>query len=99
MPLSRNSLLAAGEDPSGSESDGESAEDAEPITVPPLLPVPASLAKPNDRLCYTCTALELTPRRFVVTVMRTGTNLMMTISSWDLSRTLRNDPTRAPSVV
>jgi len=65
MPLSR-SLLAAGEDPNDSESDSESAEDAEPITVPPLLPVPASLAKPNDRLCYTCTALELTPRRFVV---------------------------------
>lgn len=51
MPLSRKS---------------SGAEDAEPITVPVLLPVPASLARPNDSLCNTCTALELTPRRFVV---------------------------------
>src|ERR1700733_12698475 len=34
--------------------------------VPPLLPVPIDLTSPGDRLCDTCKALELTPRRFVV---------------------------------
>jgi hypothetical protein len=67
MQLSRW-LFGAGEhsDDSESENDSGGSEDAEPITVPALLPVPASLAKPNDSLCEICTALELTPRRFVV---------------------------------
>ncbi|PPQ98240.1 hypothetical protein CVT26_003411 [Gymnopilus dilepis] len=33
---------------------------------PPLLPVPADLARPNDRLCSTCSALKLSPEYFVV---------------------------------
>lgn len=64
MPLKRR-LIQAGEDPNDWESESDN-ETAEPITIPALLPVPASLAKPNDTLCDTCTALELTPRRFVV---------------------------------
>lgn len=36
------------------------------ITVPPLLPIPATLAKPGDRLCDVCKALKLTPRQFIV---------------------------------
>ena len=33
---------------------------------PPLLPAPADLARPNDRLCSTCSALKLSPEYFVV---------------------------------
>jgi hypothetical protein len=64
MPLNRR-LIQAGEDPNDWESESDN-ENADPIKIPALLPVPASLAKPNDTLCDTCTALELTPRRFVV---------------------------------
>jgi len=68
MLSSHNRLPAAKEDSDSweTESDNEGAENAEPITVPALLPVPASLAKPNDSLCDTCTALELTPGRFII---------------------------------
>lgn len=61
-------MLKAGDDPNDweSESENENAADEERITVPLLLPVPASLPKPNDALCETCTALQLNPRRFVV---------------------------------
>lgn len=64
MPLSRR-LLKAGEDLNDWESESDDGN-AEPITIPSLLSVPASLSKPNDTLCDTCSALELTPRRFVV---------------------------------
>ncbi|KDR74945.1 hypothetical protein GALMADRAFT_269136 [Galerina marginata CBS 339.88] len=63
MPLSER-RLAAGENPMDWES--ESDNDEEPIEVLPLLPIPLSLAKPNDNLCDTCKALELTPSRFAV---------------------------------
>ncbi|KDR74933.1 hypothetical protein GALMADRAFT_227276 [Galerina marginata CBS 339.88] len=70
MPFERwERLLEDGEDPndwvSESDSDDSEVKDGESITVPPLS-VPPSLAKPNDRLCDTCKALELSPRRFVV---------------------------------
>ncbi|PPQ68541.1 hypothetical protein CVT26_003350 [Gymnopilus dilepis] len=67
MPLSRR-LLAAGEDPYDweSQSENENVEDTPSVTVPDLLPVPASLAKPGSKLCDTCTGLDLSPRRFVV---------------------------------
>ena len=65
MPLSRKSSRAE-DDSDDWVSDNRSAEDTELITVPALLPVPASLARPDDSLCNTCTVLELTPRRFVV---------------------------------
>ncbi|KDR74962.1 hypothetical protein GALMADRAFT_570303 [Galerina marginata CBS 339.88] len=41
-------------------------EDEAGIAGPPLLPVPDTLAKPDDSLCDTCRALDLNPRRFVV---------------------------------
>ncbi|KAH8800501.1 heterokaryon incompatibility protein-domain-containing protein [Xylogone sp. PMI_703] len=47
------------------ESDSESQGDEMGLDMPPLLPVP-DVALPGDRLCDTCKALELTPRRFVV---------------------------------
>ena len=46
------------------DSEGSAAD--EDFQIPPLLPVPTSLAKPTDSLCAVCTGLELTPRRFVV---------------------------------
>jgi hypothetical protein len=50
------------------ESDGEDLEDedGQDVVIPPLLPVPKSLVKPNDRLCDVCKALQLTPKWFVV---------------------------------
>ena len=33
---------------------------------PPLLPVPDSIVLPGDRLCSACSALNLTPHRFIV---------------------------------
>ncbi|PPQ71058.1 hypothetical protein CVT26_011460, partial [Gymnopilus dilepis] len=67
MPLSLR-LLAAGEDPYDweSQSENENVEDKASVTVPTLLPVPASIAKPGNKLCDTCTGLDLSPRRFVV---------------------------------
>ncbi|KAF8971554.1 heterokaryon incompatibility protein-domain-containing protein [Flammula alnicola] len=51
-------------DPLELESESESDDDG--ITVPSLQPVPPGLAKPNDSLCDTCTALDLTPTRFII---------------------------------
>ena len=34
--------------------------------VPPLLPLPNGLAKPTDKLCDSCAALNLTPQDFIV---------------------------------
>ncbi|KAF9481738.1 HET-domain-containing protein [Pholiota conissans] len=64
MPLNQR-LIHLGEDPNDWESESEN-ECVEPATVPPLLSVAASLAKPNDTLCDTCIGLELTPNRFIV---------------------------------
>ncbi|KDR66520.1 hypothetical protein GALMADRAFT_259000 [Galerina marginata CBS 339.88] len=54
----------------GSDEQEDWSEEEDPddpdIMIPPLLPIPQSLAKPNDRLCNLCEALDLTPRRFVV---------------------------------
>ncbi|CZR68528.1 uncharacterized protein PAC_18427 [Phialocephala subalpina] len=51
------------------ESEGEesgSFEVAKSAFIPPLLPVPADISSAGDKLCETCTALELTARRFVI---------------------------------
>jgi len=50
-----------------SESIGDRSENEQDlITIPPLLPVPASIVKPNDALCDTCKGLGLNPGQFVV---------------------------------
>ncbi|KAF9479535.1 HET-domain-containing protein [Pholiota conissans] len=48
------------------ESESEAESEKLHFTAPPLLPIPVSIARPNDRLCDTCAELELTPQRFVV---------------------------------
>ena len=63
-----------GSEGDSSDWDTESEDMEEPTgpevlkrpVAPPLLPVPIDLTSPGDRLCDTCKALELTPRRFVV---------------------------------
>ena len=57
--------LSDSEDDDGWETDSEDEEEVAP-TIPPLLPVPSTLAKPNDSLCGVCRALGLTPRQFIV---------------------------------
>jgi hypothetical protein len=53
------------DDDDGWETDSEDEEEVA-STIPPLLSVPSTLAKPNDSLCGVCRALGLTPRQFVV---------------------------------
>ena len=53
------------EESDSEEDDGEDYKPAKSI-VPPLLPIPASIKKPNQSLCEVCKKLKLTPRRFVV---------------------------------
>jgi hypothetical protein len=49
-----------------SKSDSERSKSETGIIIPSLLPVPSTLAKPNDSLCDICKALNLTPQQFVV---------------------------------
>ena len=57
--------LSDSEDDDSWETDGEDEEEVA-STIPPLLSVPSTLAKPNDFLCDICQALGLSPRQFVV---------------------------------
>ncbi|PPQ97708.1 hypothetical protein CVT26_001898 [Gymnopilus dilepis] len=46
------------------ESPGVSEEGN--MIVPPLLPPPTTLSKPDDKLCDVCRKLDLSPKRFII---------------------------------
>jgi hypothetical protein len=66
MPPRVNDEVDGDSDDWETESDGDGYENDEGIIVPPLLPLPSALAKPNDSLCDTCRGLDLTAIQFVV---------------------------------